>query len=195
MGEEGRGCWELQQLRDLSNVILIGTGSKTLSTNIGFVGCNNEIVIEYLKYYSTAYMFTNAINPVQAATSLANLRILRSELGKQLRRKVMENYNYLRAKLEAKGYKIYGNPCPILPLYVGNEVVCRLVSRIMMDLGVHVNGIEYPVVKMGQARLRVNLMPQHTKEHLDTFVEVFEKSLAKSNIIFEKEMKIYMEKQ
>lgn len=141
MGEEGRGCWELQQLRDLSNVILIGTGSKTLSTNIGFVGCNNEIVIEYLKYYSTAYMFTNAINPVQAATSLSNLRILRSELGKQLRRQVMENYNYLRAKLEAKGHKIFGNPCPILPLYVGNEIVCRLVSRIMMDTGVHVNGI------------------------------------------------------
>lgn len=47
----------------------------------------------------------------------------------------MENYNYLRSKLEAKGYKIFGNPCPILPLYVGNEVVCRLVSRIMMDLG------------------------------------------------------------
>jgi 7-keto-8-aminopelargonate synthetase-like enzyme len=64
-----------------------------------------------------------------------------------------------------------------MPVYVGNEVVCRLVSRIMMDLGVHVNGIEYPVVKIGQARLRVSLMPQHTHEHLDTFVRVFERSL------------------
>jgi len=44
-------------------------------------------------------MFTNAINPVQAATSLANLRILRSELGKQLRKKVLQNYTYLRDKL------------------------------------------------------------------------------------------------
>lgn len=34
-------------------------------------------------------MFTNAINPVQAATSLANLRILRSELGRSLRAKVV----------------------------------------------------------------------------------------------------------
>lgn len=78
MGLNGRGNWEVQELEDLSNVILIGTGSKTLSTNIGFVGCNTPHIIEYLKYYSTAYMFTNAINPVQAATSLANLRILRS---------------------------------------------------------------------------------------------------------------------
>lgn len=73
----------------MSNVLLIGTGSKCLSTNIGFVGCNDPKVIEYLKYFSTAYMFTNAINPVQAATSLANLHILRSGHGKQLRKKVL----------------------------------------------------------------------------------------------------------
>jgi len=29
----------------------------------------------------------------------------------------------------------------------------------MMDEGVHVNGIEYPVVGMNEARLRLNLMP------------------------------------
>jgi glycine C-acetyltransferase len=44
-------------------------------------------------------MFTNAINPVQAATSLANLRILKSEMGRQLRVKVIENYHYLRGEL------------------------------------------------------------------------------------------------
>lgn len=48
------------------------------------------------------------------------------------------------------------------------------------------------MVKIGQARLRVNLMPQHTQEHLDLFVEIFEKSLQKSKIIFEEEMKVYM---
>ena len=77
----------------------MGTGSKTLSTNIGFVGCNDPKIIEYLKIFSTSYMFTNAINPVQAATSLANLRILSSEHGAILRRQVMENYKYLRQKL------------------------------------------------------------------------------------------------
>jgi glycine C-acetyltransferase len=59
---------------------------------------------------------------------------------------------------------------------------------------VHVNGIEYPVVKIGQARLRVSLMPQHTTAHLDTFVSVFERSLEKSNAIYERDMKAYSEK-
>ena len=55
------------------------------------------------------------------------------------------------------------------------------------------NGIEYPVVKIGQARLRVSLMPQHTKEHLDTFVRVFERSLEKANEIYSRDMAKYNE--
>lgn len=129
------GVWEVQNLKDRSNVILVGTGSKCLSTNIGFIACTDNYVIEYCKYYSSAYMFTNAINPVQAATSLANLRILRSHLGYRLRKQVVRNYNYLRAQLEQRGHKVFGNPCAVLPLYVGNEIVCRLISRIMMDKG------------------------------------------------------------
>jgi glycine C-acetyltransferase len=52
----------LQDLKDKSNVIFMGTGSKTLSTNIGFVACDDASVIEYLKVMSPSYMFTNAIN-------------------------------------------------------------------------------------------------------------------------------------
>lgn len=45
IGEKGRGFWDVQGLTDLSNVLLLGTGSKCLSTNIGFVGCNDPRVI------------------------------------------------------------------------------------------------------------------------------------------------------
>lgn len=71
MGENGKGCWEIQGLKDLSNVVLMGGGSKCLSTNLGWVGCTNRAVIEYMKVHCTAYMFTNAVNPVQCATALS----------------------------------------------------------------------------------------------------------------------------
>lgn len=58
-----------------------------------------------------------------------------------------------------------------------------------INLGIHVNGIEFPVVSVGEARLRVNLMPQHTKEHMDLFIEKFESALKQSNKIFEKTIK------
>lgn len=136
LGETGKGVWEVQKLKDRSNVILVGTGSKCLSTNIGFVGISDKRIIEMLKYTSSPYIHPTTLNPVQAATSLANLAILRSEEGDWRRKRVIENYNYLRKKLEEKGHKIFGNPCAIMPVFVGNEVVSRLVSRIMMDLGI-----------------------------------------------------------
>lgn len=66
---------------------------------------------------------------------------------------------FTKELLSKKGYECIGRPCPILIVFIGNEVVSRLVGRLMMDEGVHVNGIEYPVVGMGEARLRLNLMP------------------------------------
>jgi glycine C-acetyltransferase len=45
MGENGRGMWEVQNLKDKSNCVLVGTGSKSLSTNVGFVGCDDPDVI------------------------------------------------------------------------------------------------------------------------------------------------------
>jgi glycine C-acetyltransferase len=89
LGETGKGIWEVQGLKDRSNVIFLGTGSKCLSTNVGFVGCTNPDLEMYLKYTSSSFMFTNAINPIQAATSLANLRLLKSEIGRQLRAQVL----------------------------------------------------------------------------------------------------------
>ena len=120
MGPNGRGTFELQGLTDLSNVILMGGGSKCLSTNLGWVGCNDKNVIEYMKVHCTSYMFTNAINPIQGATALAQLRILKSEVGNQIRLKVLDNYEYTKAAFNKLGYRIYGNPCPIMIVFIGN---------------------------------------------------------------------------
>jgi len=107
-------------LKDFSNVILCGTGSKCLSTNIGFIGMKDKKVIELIKYMSGPYSNATVINPAQAATSLAQLNILRNQEGADRRKKVTENYNYLRGVLESKGHKIIGNPCAIMPVFIGD---------------------------------------------------------------------------
>jgi len=59
---------------------------------------------------------------------------------------------------------------------------------MMMDEGVHVNGIEYPVVALGEARLRLNLMPQHTRENLDLMVVTFDKLFKLATLYVDKGM-------
>ena len=71
----------MQGLTDFSNVILSGTGSKTLSTNIGFVGIKDKKILELIKYMTGTYSNATVVNPVQAATSLAQLNILRTQEG------------------------------------------------------------------------------------------------------------------
>jgi len=180
IGEKGLGALETQNFSDYSNVILMGSGSKTLSTNIGFVGCNDERVIEYLRYFSPPYMFSNVVAPPQCAAALNNLRILRSDKGVQLRKQVMDNAVYLRTKLQAKGYEVLGIPSPIVILILGDEVFCRIVVRLMLDNNVIVNGIEFPIVAKGKARLRLQLQATHTREHLNTFLEKLESCSAKA---------------
>jgi len=174
VGKKGLGALENQNITDLSNVIVMGSGSKTLSSNIGFVGCNDEKVIEYLRYFSPPYMFSNVVAPPQCAVALHNLRIVRSEEGEKLREKVMNNAIYLRKELTSRGYEVIGNPSPIVILLTGDELVSRVVSRLMLNCGVVVNGIEFPIVPKGKARLRLQLQAIHTQEHLDIFVSRFD---------------------
>ena len=67
---------------------MCGTGSKTLSTNIGFIGAKDKKLIELMRYMSNSYSNATCINPVQAATSLAQLNILRNKEGAERRKKV-----------------------------------------------------------------------------------------------------------
>jgi len=186
IGKKGLGALENQNITDMSNVIVMGSGSKSLSSNIGFVGCNDEKVIEFMRYFSPPYMFSNVVAPPQCAVALHNLRIIRSEEGERLREKVMNNAIYLRKELTSKGYECIGNPSPIVILLTGDELVSRIVSRLMLNCGVVVNGIEFPIVPKGKARLRLQLQAIHTKEHLDTFVTKFDECYKQANVVVKK---------
>lgn len=133
IGENGKGVCEEQGLKDRSNVLLVGTGSKTTSINYGFICAEPFYVPEYMKYFAASYMFTNAINPVQANTALATLRIVSSEEGKILRKRLLSNCNYLRAQLQKRGYAPLGRESGFVCVEVGDEVVSRIIVRMLMD--------------------------------------------------------------
>jgi len=128
-------------------------------------------------------MFSNVVAPPQCAAGLHNLRIVRSPKGLELRKKVMDNSIYLRTKLKEKGFECLGNPSPIVIVIIGDELQNRIATRLMLNKGVIINGIEFPVVPRGRARLRLQLQAIHTKEHLDIFIEKLEESIEESKDI------------
>jgi 7-keto-8-aminopelargonate synthetase-like enzyme len=98
MGEDGLGHLGMQKMLDAADII-IGSFSKTFGSNGGFIAVRDKATAEYLKYYSATHTFSNALSPVQAATILAALNIVRSDEGRALRRKLMDNIVYLRQQM------------------------------------------------------------------------------------------------
>jgi glycine C-acetyltransferase len=185
LGEDGRGFIGLQGMLGKIDIVM-GSFSKTFASNGGFVSCNSPAVRQYLKYYGSSGTFSNALSPVQAATVLKAFDIVRSDEGRALRRRLMDRVLYLRAKLQGAGFELIGNPSAIVPVVVGDEALARIVSRHLPSFGVVANLVEFPAVAKGNARFRLQVMPNHTIEHLDALVDRMTMALAAAQPAYER---------
>ncbi len=87
LGARGAGTAELLGVADRVD-LRIGTFSKSLASCGGFVAGSSE-VIEYLRLYSRAFLFTASAVPAALGAALAALRVLRSEDGPELLQRVL----------------------------------------------------------------------------------------------------------
>ena len=181
IGDDGLGHLGLQNAMGAADVI-IGSFSKTFGSNGGFIAVKDKATAEYLKYYSATHTFSNALSPVQAATVLCALNIVRSEEGRVLRRKLMDNILYLRAEMTRAGLETLGDPSPIVPVRLGLEGVGRFASRHLMAMGGIANLVEYPAVPQGGARFRFQVMASHTREDIDQVVAILAKAMRAADL-------------
>ena len=126
------------------------------------MACSERSVRRQLQLFAGPHMFSNALSPVQAATVLECLRIATGEEGERLRADLMRNAVELRALLQEEGLRCLGKPSPIVPLLLGPESATRIAGMLLARRQVFVNPMEFPGVPLGAARLRLQLMAQHT---------------------------------
>jgi 7-keto-8-aminopelargonate synthetase-like enzyme len=181
IGEDGLGHMGLQNMLSAADII-IGSFSKTFGSNGGFIAVKDRSTAEYLKYYSATHTFSNALSPVQCASILAALDIVRSEEGKQLRQKLMDNILYLRAEMQRAGLETLGDPSPIVPVRVGIEGMGRFASRHLSQMGGIANLVEYPAVPQGAARFRFQVMAAHTREDIDQVVAITTRAMREADL-------------
>lgn len=189
IGEAGLGHLGLQNMINETDII-IGSFSKTFASNGGFIAVKERATAEYLKCYSATQAFSNALSPVQAAAVLAAVGIVRSDEGRQRREALMNNILYMRANMAANGLETLGDPSPIVPVRVGTEGLARIASRQLGALGGIANLVEYPAVPQGGARFRVQVMSDHSKSDIDTFVGAMREAMKQAEV----EYRAYREK-
>ena len=64
-----------------------------------------------------------------------------------------------------------------------DEIKTVKLAELVNNQGILVVGFSYPVVPLGEARIRVQLSAIHTKEQLDKAISIFEKSAKELSII------------
>jgi glycine C-acetyltransferase len=152
--------------------LVMGSFSKTFSSNGGFVATRSRAVRQYLKFYGSPQTFSNALSPIQSAVVLEALRIVRSDEGETLRQGLMRNVLALREELSARGIQCIGAPSAIVPALVGDEAAGRIAWAEATGKGIHANLVEFPAVAVGAARFRMQLMPTHRHEQIVRAAEV-----------------------
>jgi 8-amino-7-oxononanoate synthase len=196
LGARGAGTAELLGVADRVD-LRMGTFSKSLASCGGFVAGSHE-VIEYLRLYSRAFLFTASAVPAAVGAALAALRVLRSEDGAPLLGRVLENARALRDGLEERGFAVVTPQAlshdagvqshapgirddlgertivtPIVPVLVGDDWKAALLWRALYDAGVFVNTALHPAVPPGGALLRTSVMATHDAVTLERALDAF----------------------
>lgn len=175
MGASGLGLWESADSANRPDVVM-GSFSKSFAANGGFVCCSRAVG-DYLRVFSSSWVFSNALSPVQATIVLECLNIVFSNDGQQRRIQLRQNSEHLREVMQRRGFHVGGDPSPIVPVFVGDETTARKVSRQLSLHGLAANLVEFPAVPRGQARFRFQLMSSHTPEQIEKAAEIMETAL------------------
>lgn len=171
MGKTGRGTHEHHDVMGRIDIIT-GTLGKALGGAMGGFTAARREVIETLRQKSRPYLFSNSLAPVIAGASLSVLERLSSST--ELRDRLHTNTAYFREVITRLGFTIKPGMHPVVPVMLFDAPVAQQFAQRLYALGVLVTGFFYPVVPMGQARVRVQLSAAHSRGQLDRALAAFE---------------------
>ena len=171
-GPRGGGIAEREGLMDRLTVIE-GTLGKAFGVVGGYIAASAALC-DFVRSFSSGFIFTTALPPAVAAGAAASVRHLKGSCAERVahQARVAE----VRARLDAIGLPHIENPSHIIPVMVGDPVKCRYISdRLLADYGIYIQPINYPTVPKGTERLRITPSPVHSAENVDHLVTALER--------------------
>ena len=172
IGKTGRGTHEANEVMGRVDIITSTLG-KALGGALGGFTSGKKEIIDMLRQKSRPYLFSNSLATGIVGAASKVLDMISEDT--TLRDRVMDNANYFRTQMKARGFDIPDGDAAIVPVMLYDAPISQKMADKLMDEGIYVIGFFYPVVPKGKARIRVQLSSGHTREHLDKAVSAFEK--------------------
>jgi glycine C-acetyltransferase len=180
LGKTGRGTAEHFGVVGEVDIITSTLGKALGGAAGGFVA-GPAALTDYLTQRSRPQLFSNALPPTVAASSMAAVEYI--EQTPALVERLRQNALYFREQITEAGFKPLAGETPIIPIVVGETAAAITMSDMMLDEGVFVTGFGYPVVPQGQARVRCQISAAHSRDDLDRAVTVFKRVGSKLGLI------------
>jgi glycine C-acetyltransferase len=172
LGATGRGTAEHYGVVGDVDIITSTLGKALGGAAGGFAGAS-AAVCDYLTQRARPQLFSNALPPTVAASSLASIEYLEAHPERVTR--LREQARYFRERLLELGFKPLPGETPIIPVILGETSAAIQMSDLLLAEGVFVTGFGYPVVPQGQARVRCQISAAHTRDDLDQALAAFAK--------------------
>lgn len=157
---------------------LIGSFSKTFACIGGFFASQDRGSAGAVRAFSGSYTFSNFLVPAQVAAVSAAFELAAGEEGDALRLRTLANAHRLRERLGAHGMNCMGRLSPMVIVPIGPEVIARPAYRRCMENGIILNCIEFPAVRRGEARFRLQVTPNHSEAQLDNAADVIAEAVS-----------------
>jgi 5-aminolevulinate synthase len=167
-GPRGGGIADRDGCMDRIDVIE-GTLAKGFGTLGGYIAANSAI-LDAVRSYAPAFIFTTALPPAVAAAAHAAVRHLKtSQAERELHQRQTRTTKHA---LSAAGLPVLDNPSHIVPLMVGDAELCKAASDLLIERhAIYIQPINYPTVARGTERLRITPSPLHSDAHIAELVE------------------------
>ena len=179
LGRNGRGTVDHFNLHGRVD-IQVGTLSKAIGALGGYI-CSNRNTIDYLYQRARPFLFSTSHPPSVAAACIAAFEVLEEE--PQLIEQLWSNTDFFKEGLKKLGFNTGMSETPITPVIVGDAALAHQFSRELFQAGVFAQGIGYPTVPHGKARIRTIVTATHTQDELSQALEIMEKVAKKLKIV------------
>ncbi|MEI8130283.1 MAG: glycine C-acetyltransferase [bacterium] len=150
--------------------VLTGTFGKALGGAVGGYVAGRAELIEFLRQKSRTYMFSNSVPPSVVMASIRALDLLKED--PSLLKRAQTNAAFFRAGLVGLGFTVLEGEHPIVPLMLGDAKITQEMSKRILEKGVYVVGLWFPVVPEGVARLRFQVSAAHTETQLKKALDI-----------------------